>query len=48
LKCGPIPVDDANKLVQSGEQGQKISINFFEADATMVVRTWLRSPARTS
>jgi len=25
--------------VQSGEQGQKISINFFEADATMVVRT---------
>jgi type IV pilus assembly protein PilQ len=32
-------VDDANKLVQSGEQGQKISINFFEADATMVIRT---------
>jgi type IV pilus assembly protein PilQ len=39
IEVRPIPVDDANKLVQSGEQGQKISINFFEADATMVVRT---------
>ena len=39
VEVKPIPLDDANKLVQSGDQGQKISINFFEADATMVVRT---------
>jgi type IV pilus assembly protein PilQ len=39
IEVRPIPVDEANKLVQNGEQGQKISINFFEADATMVVRT---------
>lgn len=39
IEVRPIPVDDAAKLVQSGEQGQKISINFFDADATMVVRT---------
>lgn len=39
IEVKPVPADDANKLVPSGEQGQKISINFFEADATMVVRT---------
>ncbi|NJD35918.1 MAG: type IV pilus secretin PilQ [Betaproteobacteria bacterium] len=39
IEVKPIPADDANKLVQSGEQGQKISINFFGADATMVLRT---------
>jgi len=33
------PVDDANKLVQTGQQGKKISINFFDADAAMVLRT---------
>lgn len=39
IEVRPIPADDANKLVASGEQGQKISVNFFEADATMVIRT---------
>ncbi len=39
VEVKPIPADDANKLVQTGQQGQKISINFFSADATMVLRT---------
>lgn len=39
IEVKPIPADEANKLVQSGEQAQKISINFFGADATMVLRT---------
>jgi type IV pilus assembly protein PilQ len=33
------PVTDANKLVQSGQQGKRVSINFFDADAAMVLRT---------
>ena len=39
IEVKPIPTDDANKLVQSGQLGQKVSINFFSADATMVLRT---------
>jgi type IV pilus assembly protein PilQ len=39
IEVKPIPTDDANKLVQTGQQGQKVSINFFGADATMVLRT---------
>ena len=39
IEVRPIPTDDANKLVQTGQQGQKVSINFFAADATMVLRT---------
>lgn len=39
IEVKPIPVDEANKLVQTGQQGQKVSINFFGADATMVLRT---------
>lgn len=39
IEVRPIPTDDANKLVQTGQQGQKVSINFFSADATMVLRT---------
>ncbi len=39
IEVKPVPADEANKLVQAGEQGQKISINFFAADATMVLRT---------
>ena len=39
IEIKPIPADDANKLVQTGQQGQKVSINFFAADATMVLRT---------
>ena len=39
IEIKPIPADDANKLVQTGQQGQKVSINFFNADATMVLRT---------
>ncbi len=39
IEVKPIPADDVNKLVQTGQQGQKISINFFSADATMVLRT---------
>lgn len=39
IEVKPIPADEANKLVQSGQQGQKVSINFFTADATMVLRT---------
>jgi len=39
IEVKPIPADEANKLVQSGDQGQKVSINFFGADATMVLRT---------
>jgi len=35
----PIPADDANKLVQIGQQAQKVSINFFNADSAMVLRT---------
>lgn len=39
IEIKPIPADEANKLVQTGQQGQKVSINFFNADATMVLRT---------
>jgi type IV pilus assembly protein PilQ len=39
IEVKPISADDANKLVQTGQQGQKVSINFFGADATMVLRT---------
>ena len=39
IEIKPIPTDDANKLVQTGQQGQKVSINFFGADAIMVLRT---------
>ena len=39
IEVKPIPANDANKLVQTGKQGQKVSINFFDADATMVLRT---------
>ncbi|MCE9569297.1 MAG: type IV pilus secretin PilQ [Rhodocyclales bacterium] len=39
IEVKPIPTDDANKLVQTGQQGQRVSINFFGADATMVLRT---------
>jgi type IV pilus assembly protein PilQ len=39
IEVKPIPADEANKLVQSGQQGQKVSINFFDADATMILRT---------
>ncbi|MCK9381029.1 MAG: type IV pilus secretin PilQ [Sulfuritalea sp.] len=39
IEVKPIPADEANKLVQTGQQGQKISINFFGADAAMVLRT---------
>ena len=39
IEIKPIPADEANKLVQSGQQGQKVSINFFGADAAMVLRT---------
>lgn len=39
IEVKPIPADEANKLVQSGQQGQKVSINFFAADAAMVLRT---------
>lgn len=39
IEVKPIPADDANKLVQTGQQGQKVSINFFDADATMILRT---------
>lgn len=39
IEIKPIPADDANKLVQTGQQGQKVSINFFDADAAMVLRT---------
>lgn len=39
IEIKPIPADEANKLVQAGQQGQKVSINFFDADATMVLRT---------
>ena len=39
IEVKPIPADEANKLVQTGQQGQKVSINFFGADATMVLRT---------
>lgn len=39
IEIKPIPADDANKLVQTGQQGQKVSINFFDADASMVLRT---------
>lgn len=33
------PLDDVNKLVQTGQQGKRVSINFFDADAAMVLRT---------
>jgi type IV pilus assembly protein PilQ len=39
IEIRQIPADDANKLVQTGQSGQKVSINFFEAEATMVLRT---------
>lgn len=39
IEVKPIPVDDANKLVQQGQQGQKVSINFFDADSALVLRT---------
>ncbi|MDP2822130.1 MAG: type IV pilus secretin PilQ [Sulfuritalea sp.] len=39
IEVKPIPADEANKLVQTGQQGQKVSINFFGADAAMVLRT---------
>ena len=34
-----IPQSDLNKLVQAGQQGQKVSINFFDAESTMILRT---------
>lgn len=39
IEVKPLPVDDANKLVQSGQEGQKVSINFYNAEAAMVLRT---------
>ncbi len=39
IEIKPIPADDANKLVQTGQPGQKVSINFFDADVTMILRT---------
>jgi type IV pilus assembly protein PilQ len=39
IEVKPIPTEDMNKLVQRGQQGQKVSINFYEAEATMVLRT---------
>jgi type IV pilus assembly protein PilQ len=39
IEIKQVPADDANKLVQAGQQGQKVSINFFDADAAMVLRT---------
>lgn len=39
IEVKPIPADEINKLVQAGQQGQKVSINFFAAEATMVLRT---------
>ncbi|MBT9461825.1 MAG: type IV pilus secretin PilQ [Rugosibacter sp.] len=33
------PLGDENKLVQTGQQGKRVSINFFDADAAMVLRT---------
>ena len=39
IEVKPIPADEANKLVQMGQSAQKVSINFFSADATMVLRT---------
>lgn len=39
VEIKPIPADDASKLVQTGQQGQKISINFYDADSAMVLRT---------
>ena len=39
VEVNQIPIEDANKLVQTGQQGQKVSINFYQAEATMVLRT---------
>ena len=39
IEVKPIPIDDVNKLVQAGQEGQRVSINFYGADATMVLRT---------
>ena len=39
IEVKPIPAEDANKLVLTGQQGQKVSINFYEAESTMVLRT---------
>lgn len=39
IEIKPIPTEDLNKLVQRGQQGQKVSINFYDAEATMVLRT---------
>ncbi|HLA33265.1 MAG TPA: type IV pilus secretin PilQ [Rhodocyclaceae bacterium] len=39
IEVKPVSVDDANKLVQAGQQGQKVSINFYEAESVLVLRT---------
>lgn len=39
IEVKPIPAAEANKLVQTGQEGQKVSINFFDAEAPMVLRT---------
>ena len=39
IEIKSIPADEANKLVQTGQQGKKVSINFYDADAAMVLRT---------
>lgn len=39
IEIKPIPADEANKLVQPGQQSKKVSINFYDADAAMVLRT---------
>lgn len=39
IEVKPIPAEDANKLVLTGQQGQKVSINFYDAESTMVLRT---------
>lgn len=39
IEIKSIPADEANKLVQTGQQSKKVSINFYDADAAMVLRT---------
>ncbi len=39
IEVKPLPADDENKLVQTGQQGQRVSINFYNAEAAMVLRT---------
>ena len=39
IEIKQVPLDDQNKLVQTGKEGQRVSINFFDADAAMVLRT---------